>query len=61
MPDILLFGTLDYLLFAFLLNRIPTRLYHMTDTYNHGDEKYSYLVRIGLNDTIDSGGHSPVT
>ena len=52
MPDILLFGTLDYLLFAFLLNPIPTRLYHMI--YYHGDEKYSYLVRIWLNDTIHS-------
>ena len=47
LADILLFGTLDYLrLFAFLFNPIPTRLYHMI--YYHGDEKYSYLVGIGL-------------
>ena len=60
MSNILLFRTIDYpRLFAFLLDPIPTRLYHMI--YYHGDEKYSYLVGIGLNDTIHSGGRSPVT
>ena len=58
--DILLFRTIDYVgFFAFLLNPIPTRLCHMI--YYHGDKKYSYLVGIGLNDTIHSGGHLSAT
>ena len=60
LPDTLLFHTIDYLrLFVFLLNPIPTRLCHMI--FHHGDKKYSYLVGIGLNDTVHGGGCSSVT